>query len=317
MNHRVNETDIAILVPTYRAAATVARCLESVLASGVQEVIVSDNASDDRTLEVVRGFKDARLRLISQPRNVGLWKNHLALLRETSRPWVKFLHADDIICPGGLAAMARHAEADVSVVGVVPMFENLDTGEQWSTFRLDRALQWTSDEYLRRLLTVGNELGSPSHTLFRSNVLLREPESWSNEMSCDLIANVVAASRGQVVLMPAGAIITGLHRRQDTNIQGPDLSLERLKRSIECLRQMPDRRVRRFAGVFGLAEGLGSMRTLIGWARRGGKLRLRHLLAVGKIIRAAGIGGMSDLVAVFRMLRWKYWRRAGRRLDTA
>jgi SAM-dependent methyltransferase len=56
----------------YNEAGTIARVIERVLASPFTgELLVVDDGSRDRSVEIVRGIKDARLRLFVQPHNMG------------------------------------------------------------------------------------------------------------------------------------------------------------------------------------------------------------------------------------------------------
>ncbi len=62
---------ISIIIPTYNDAATLGRCLDSVLAQSLQdfEVIVVNDGSNDQTLDVLEEYRD-RVQLINQ-RNLG------------------------------------------------------------------------------------------------------------------------------------------------------------------------------------------------------------------------------------------------------
>lgn len=74
---------ISIVIPAYNAAATVGRCLDSLLAQTYRdfELIVVDDGSTDSTAQIISAYaeRDSRIRLIRQEnagvsaaRNVGL-----------------------------------------------------------------------------------------------------------------------------------------------------------------------------------------------------------------------------------------------------
>jgi hypothetical protein len=106
-------TAVSVLIPARNEERVIAASLASLLASrGVEiEIVVLDDASTDRTAEIVRGFaeKDARVRLrTSVPLPVG-WngKQHACYsLAEAARSEILcFLDADVRLAPEALASM--------------------------------------------------------------------------------------------------------------------------------------------------------------------------------------------------------------------
>lgn len=299
----IKESDVSILIPTYRQPALVTRALESALATGAGEIIVSDDRSGDDTQTTLARYRDPRLIVVEQPVNLGLWRNHLALLQMSGRPWVKFLQHDDWLLPGGLWALASNVDDGVSVVGSLYLCENLQTGRTWRGYELQGPVRWSSDEYMERLCTVGNELGRPSGTLFRSSVLERSPDAWRNNMSCDLVANVLAASRGDVVLIPSGAWCTGEHIGQDTQTQSFHGMMERIYETQAYLATRPDARIDRFASTWFLAKSLWTSRAALGAIRRGRPLYGRYLVDLVSLLKATRPQSPADLILSIKALR--------------
>ena len=62
-----------IAIPTFNRARLLERCLESALAQTATsfEVLISDNASEDDTADLLRRISDPRLVVQRQPRNIG------------------------------------------------------------------------------------------------------------------------------------------------------------------------------------------------------------------------------------------------------
>jgi glycosyltransferase involved in cell wall biosynthesis len=107
-------TAVSVLIPARNEERVIAASLESLLASrGVEiEIVVLDDASTDRTAEIVRGFaeKDARVRLrTSAPLPRG-WngKQHAcySLAAAARSEILCFLDADVRLAPEALASMA-------------------------------------------------------------------------------------------------------------------------------------------------------------------------------------------------------------------
>lgn len=73
--------------------------MSSVLAADYEnlEVLVSDNASEDNTSQVISSFSDKRLRYLRNEKNLGLERNVLKLLENASGDYLFFLTDDDLL----------------------------------------------------------------------------------------------------------------------------------------------------------------------------------------------------------------------------
>jgi glycosyltransferase involved in cell wall biosynthesis len=100
---------LSILVPTWNAEATVERALGSVLAEGAipLELVVVDDASTDRTAEIVAGLaeRDPRVVLVKLRANGGVSNARNRALGMARGDWIAFLDADDLLLPGSLEAL--------------------------------------------------------------------------------------------------------------------------------------------------------------------------------------------------------------------
>lgn len=91
---------VSIIIPAYNAERYIARAIKSALNQTWRdiEVIVVDDGSTDRTAEIVRSFKDPRVRYIyQQNQNVGSARNHG--IKESKGKYITFLDADDEYLP--------------------------------------------------------------------------------------------------------------------------------------------------------------------------------------------------------------------------
>ncbi len=112
---------VSVVTPVYNGEATIAECIESVLAQTYPnfEYLIQDNASTDRTAEIVAAYagRDSRIRVRRNPRLVTAMQNHeLAFdgMAEASR-YCKVVHADDWIFAECLERMVALAEENPSV----------------------------------------------------------------------------------------------------------------------------------------------------------------------------------------------------------
>jgi glycosyltransferase involved in cell wall biosynthesis len=89
---------ITVGIPTYNRAALVKSCVESVFAQTYPniEVMVSDNASTDDTLAVLKSIKDERLRILTSVENVGAIENFSRCIREARGDYLVLLSDDNL-----------------------------------------------------------------------------------------------------------------------------------------------------------------------------------------------------------------------------
>lgn len=115
---------LSVLIPNYNYGRYISETIESVLvqAPPAVEIVVTDNASTDNSVDVVRKFTDLRVRLSVNPCNVGFSANleRVASLARGHR--MLLLSSDDKMRPGAIAAYERleaalGARADHAVWG--------------------------------------------------------------------------------------------------------------------------------------------------------------------------------------------------------
>lgn len=246
----ISESDISILIPTYRYRDKVVRAVDSALASGAEEIIVVDDCSSDGTMELLASYDDPRLRVYENVRNLGLWENHLEALGHATKPWTKFIQADDYLLPGGLAVYAAAVDPGVSVVWGCPIVIDEDTGQTWQFHSLREKRRLSGPNTLDLCLCIGWVLGSPSHMMLRTDAISRDPAAWVTDISSDLVVGSIATTYGDVVLIPPGAIGQGAHARQDAITQGARRTLRRMAASSAYLRAHPRPELQRFATLW-------------------------------------------------------------------
>lgn len=91
---------LTVGLPVYNGENFIAQSIEALLGQTFQdfELMISDNASTDGTSEICREYekRDARVRYVRQPRNIGLVPNHNFLVREAQSELFKWASHDDL-----------------------------------------------------------------------------------------------------------------------------------------------------------------------------------------------------------------------------
>ncbi len=101
---------VSILIPAYNAAEWLEGTVRSALAQTWPrtEVIIVDDGSTDRTLEVARGFESANVKVVTQ-QNAGAVAARNTALRVAQGDHIQWLDADDLLDPGKIQAQMRVA----------------------------------------------------------------------------------------------------------------------------------------------------------------------------------------------------------------
>ena len=155
-------TAISVVIPAYNAERTILETLASVQQQTYSdfELIVINDGSTDRTLELVNTVKDPRLKIFSYE-NGGISVTRNRGISHSSGKFISFLDADDLWTKDKLelqiAALQQHPEAGVAYSWTCYMSEN---GE---TFHPGESLFFEGNVYSH--LLVANFLANGSNPL--------------------------------------------------------------------------------------------------------------------------------------------------------
>lgn len=116
-----NDSFISVIMPAWNAEQTLAQSIQSVLRQthGQWELLVVDDASTDRTPDILRRFatQDPRIRIFRNEQNMGALRSRNRAVREARGAWLAFLDSDDLWHPDKLArqlAFSERAQAQMS-----------------------------------------------------------------------------------------------------------------------------------------------------------------------------------------------------------
>lgn len=109
---------VSVCMTTRNSAAWLAEAVESVLAQRAPfdvELVVGDNASEDDTVTILRGYAarhPGNVRLIARPSDIGLGPNFAGVIGERRGEYTAFLDSDDVWTdPDKLARQVAFLEA--------------------------------------------------------------------------------------------------------------------------------------------------------------------------------------------------------------
>lgn len=101
MRKKKNCPQISVVMTSYNGSRFISEQVESILPQlgDDDELVISDDCSNDATVESVHKFKDSRIKLISNEKNLGLHKNFAQVVNMANGEFVFLCDQDDIWKP--------------------------------------------------------------------------------------------------------------------------------------------------------------------------------------------------------------------------
>ena len=121
---------VSLGMPVYNAERYIEEALDSLLEQTFTdfEIVISDNASTDRTAEICRAYAttDERIRFIRNRTNYGVISNFNSVFRLSEGEYFKWCASDDICAPDFLRQAVAVLDDEPSVVLVFSLIEGID-----------------------------------------------------------------------------------------------------------------------------------------------------------------------------------------------
>ncbi len=94
----INTPLISVILPVYNAEKYVSRAIESILCQSYKdfELLIIDDASTDNSIEIISSFKDNRIKLFHNTKNLGSLLSRNYLFERVRGDFIAFQDADDI-----------------------------------------------------------------------------------------------------------------------------------------------------------------------------------------------------------------------------
>lgn len=119
-NEAMNKLRVSIGLPVFNGERFLAAALDSLLAQELKEfeLIVSDNASTDRTRHICESYlkKDSRIRYYRQRENIGAPRNWNFVFEMARAPLFKWSSASDLVGPAMLKKCCQELETTSDLV---------------------------------------------------------------------------------------------------------------------------------------------------------------------------------------------------------
>ncbi|MBC2037394.1 glycosyltransferase family 2 protein [Listeria booriae] len=108
----MKEKLVSVIIPTYNSEATIAKTISSVLNQTHKslEIIIVDDASNDKTVQIVQDLDKAQISLFVLKQNIGAAEARNIALSKARGRFIAFLDSDDTWYPEKLARQLRFME---------------------------------------------------------------------------------------------------------------------------------------------------------------------------------------------------------------
>lgn len=154
---------VSIGMPVYNGEQYVRRALDSLLAQDYEnfELIISDNASTDETLQICRDYakRDNRIGIHKHSHNEGIQKNFQTVLELAQGEYFMWAAVDDYWLPDFVSALVKelneHPEAGVAMCAVKRIWED---GTLFDTVRFSGTRNPNSKSFLEMTLGLATSL---------------------------------------------------------------------------------------------------------------------------------------------------------------
>lgn len=266
---------VSVGIPVYNGEAFVGEAIASILAQTFTdfELVISDNASTDRTEQICREFAaaDPRIRYIRQPENMGATLNFIHVMEVSRARYFKWAAHDDAIAPTFLERCVEVLDSDAGCLLVYPRTIIIDEHGRQTIGYLDFMASDSEDAAgrFRRFMFPGPAEPNPIFGLMR-----REPiqKAWRYGIytGADHVFLGKVALMGRTRVINEALFLRRIHPGISVNTHPDDLSREEFHtgKKARGLRFQSMRVFREYARAIGTtpmsaSERLGCYRILL------------------------------------------------------
>lgn len=184
-----NDQSISVILAAYNADVHIDKAIQSILNQSFSnfEIIAIDDASTDRTFEILNKYKslDSRIKIIQNKKNLGLAASLNVGIDLASAPFIARMDADDIAFPQRLQKQINFLQKNPDIAGC---------GTSIEVFGASQGVQKKpkSCQDIEANLLWGNPIAHPT-VMFRSSILknIKYDESFQRAQDYELWSRMI------------------------------------------------------------------------------------------------------------------------------
>lgn len=180
---------VSICVPTYNVQKTIYDTLVSLINQTYINfiVLIVDNASTDKTLEIVSKFEDSRIHIYKSSENIGGEGNFNRCIELAKGKYTAIYHADDIYAPDIIELQVAYLETHLSAGAIFTQANLIDeNGVNIGNISLPKKIKNNENTYeffqiFKAIMRHSNFLVCPS-AMLRTNIYQNEIKKFRGEL---------------------------------------------------------------------------------------------------------------------------------------
>lgn len=201
----MNEPKISVMVPVYQAERFLGECLDSILTQGVQdlEVVVSDDASKDKTAQILRSYEQQwpqQIKAFYNVKNMGITKNCNQALAACTGKYIALFAGDDVMLPGKLKTQLEFMEAQPDVVMSYHAGEIFDSDSGHVLTYTNSNSRLDTNNVFQIITKLG--IAAPMSIMLRRAALPKGGYDETLRFVSDWLFQIEVASQGRVAKIP-------------------------------------------------------------------------------------------------------------------
>jgi len=183
---------VTIAIPSKNNARTIGQTIQSLLNQTHQHwtLTVCDTASDDGTQAIVRSFKDERITLREDNRDLSMRENWQRCVHHAGGEFFQLLCADDVLHPRCLEKKIREAGKPDNTGCVLFTSNRMITSVSGrSLFAIGfsrKARHATRRDVVNHIVVHANPIGDPSTVLIRTVAVAHETRPFTGRLTVDI-----------------------------------------------------------------------------------------------------------------------------------
>lgn len=216
MTQAMESPTVCLCIPTYNAESTLKETLFSLINQRYKNIsiLIVDNCSTDKTLEIAKSFNDARITVYKNDSNLGGEGNFNRCIELARGEYTAIFHADDVYEPDIVEKQIAFLENNPQVGAVFTQARLID--EHAKPIRLCHLPKnvkkssniYTFSELLKGILEHANFLFCPS-AMVRTGIYKNDIIAWNKEAfgtSADLDVWLRIAKNQDIAILPNALI---------------------------------------------------------------------------------------------------------------
>lgn len=175
---RTGEPLVTVTIPMYNNERFIKQTIESILAQTYAnfELLIYDDNSTDGSYEIAASFRDPRMRVFKNKRNLGPEGNWNRAIQDIGGKYVKLICGDDILYPNCLekqvAVFEKNPQAGISLVCSQRTIIDPEGKSLIKKINLVEKGRHKATDVIRKLIRMGtNILGEPVCGLYPASML--------------------------------------------------------------------------------------------------------------------------------------------------